>query len=142
MTDAGADITGVAGVIVWTDRFDAMLRFYRDTLGLEPRGVKAAFANFAWGDFRLAVAAHDGVRGPARDPLRVMVNLAVADIHAAHERLAFLEGEVERLGREVERLDEAGRFTQKLLADRQGPDGLLPGSGAPRRRRPGNEPGA
>lgn len=88
MTDAGADITGVAGVIVWTDRFDAMLRFYRDTLGLEPRGVKASFANFAWGGFRLSVAAHDGVRGPARDPLRVMINLAVADIHAAHRRLA------------------------------------------------------
>ena len=88
MTDAGADITGVAGVIVWTDRFDAMLRFYRDTLGLEPRGVKASFANFAWGGFRLSVAAHDGVRGPARDPLRVMLNLAVADIHAAHRRLA------------------------------------------------------
>lgn len=87
MTDAGADITGVAGVIVWTDRFDAMLRFYRDTLGLEPRGVKASFANFAWGGFRLSVAAHDGVRGPARDPLRVMVNLSVADIHAAHRRL-------------------------------------------------------
>lgn len=88
MTDAGADITGVAGVIVWTDRFDAMLRFYRDTLGLEPRGVKASFANFAWGGFRLSVAAHDGVRGPARDPLRVMINLAVADIHAVHGRLA------------------------------------------------------
>lgn len=68
-------------------------------------------------------------------------NFAGGD-RAAHERLAFLEGEVERLGREVERLDEAGRFTQKLLADRQGPDGLLPGSGTPRRRRPGNEPGA
>ena len=88
MTDAGAGITGVAGVIVWTDRFDAMLRFYRDTLGLEPRGVKASFANFAWGGFRLSVAAHDGVRGPARDPLRVMLNLAVADIHAVHGRLA------------------------------------------------------
>lgn len=38
---------------------------------------------------------------------------------AAQERLAFLEGEVERLGREVERLDEEGRFMQKLLAHRQ-----------------------
>lgn len=88
MTDAGGAVTGVAGVIVWTDRFGEMLRFYRDTLGLEPRGVKAAFANFAWGDFRLSVAAHDGVRGRARDPLRVMINFAVADVHAAHERLA------------------------------------------------------
>lgn len=34
-----------------------------------------------------------------------------------HERLAFLEAEVERLGAEVERLDEENRFFQKLLAD-------------------------
>lgn len=49
---------------------------------------------------------------------------------AAHERLAFLEGEVERLGREVERLDEEGRFTQKLLADRQEPRAFPPGDQA------------
>ena len=84
----GAGIAGVAGVIIWTDRFAEMLRFYRDVLGLEPRGEKAAFANFEWGGFRLSIAAHDEVRGPARDPLRVMVNFAVADIAAAHRRLS------------------------------------------------------
>jgi len=35
-----------------------------------------------------------------------------------HERLAFLETEVERLGGEVERLDEENRFFQKLIAGR------------------------
>lgn len=34
------------------------------------------------------------------------------------ERLAFLESEVERLAAEVERLDEEGRFFQKLLEER------------------------
>lgn len=34
------------------------------------------------------------------------------------ERLAFLESEVERLASEVERLDEEGRFFQKLLEER------------------------
>ena len=57
-------------------------------------------------------------------------NFAGGD-RAAHERLGFLEGEVERLGREVERLDEEGRFMQKLLADRQEPDTLPPSGEAP-----------
>lgn len=134
MTHTGADITGVAGVIVWTDRFDAMLRFYRDTLGLEPRGVKAAFANFAWGDFRLAVAAHDGVRGPARDPLRVMVNLAVADIHAAHERLSARgvvfsrPPERERWGGWVATFADPDGNTLQLLQQAP-PDGQTSGQG-------------
>ena len=45
----------------------------------------------------------------------------------SHERLAHLEGEVERLGREVERLDEEGRFLQKLLAGRTRDDAQPPG---------------
>jgi hypothetical protein len=35
------------------------------------------------------------------------------------ERLAFLEGEVERLTNEIQRLDEQGEFVQKLLTERQ-----------------------
>lgn len=34
------------------------------------------------------------------------------------ERVSYLEGEVDRLSSEVERLDEEGRFLQKLLEDR------------------------
>lgn len=49
------------------------------------------------------------------------------------ERLAFLEGEVERLASEVERLDEEGRFLQKLLEERHPDDErkLLPGEDGP-----------
>ena len=90
MTSAGSDrsaIEGVAGVIVWTGDFPRMLRFYRDTLGLTPLHVKPAFVNFEWGDFRLSVAAHQDVSGRSADPLRVMINLTVSDIHAVCERL-------------------------------------------------------
>ena len=38
------------------------------------------------------------------------------------ERLAFLESEVERLAAEVDRLDEEGRFLQKLLEERGSQD--------------------
>ena len=84
-----ATIEGLAGVLIWTetDRFPAMARFYRDTLGLTPRSAKPDFINFDWSGVRLSVGVHDRVRGVSREPLRVMVNLTVADIHTAHERL-------------------------------------------------------
>jgi predicted enzyme related to lactoylglutathione lyase len=86
---AEAAIHGLAGVLIWTEagRFEEMARFYRDRLGLTPRTSKPDFINFDWGGVRLSVSVHDGVRGPSRDPLRIMVNLAVVDIRAAHERL-------------------------------------------------------
>ena len=82
-------VQGIAGVLIWTDaeRFDAMARFYRDTLGLVPRTSKADFINFDWAGVRLSVSVHDRVHGPSREPFRIMVNLAVDDIRAAHARL-------------------------------------------------------
>jgi hypothetical protein len=49
------------------------------------------------------------------------------------ERLTFLEGEIERLASEVERLDEEGRFLQRLLEERHPDDErkLLPGEDGP-----------
>ena len=83
-------ITGLAGVLVWTEteRFGAMARFYRDTLGLTPRSAKGDFINFDWAGVRLSVGVHDRVRGASRDPLRVMIHLTVDDIRAVHARLA------------------------------------------------------
>jgi predicted enzyme related to lactoylglutathione lyase len=87
-TATGA-IHGLAGVLIWTEagRFPALVRFYREALGLVPRTVKADFVSFDWAGVRLSVSVHDGVQGPSRDPLRVMVNLAVDDIEAVHRRL-------------------------------------------------------
>jgi hypothetical protein len=42
---------------------------------------------------------------------------APSDVTA--ERIAFLEGEVERLSIEIQRLDEQGEFVHKLLTERQ-----------------------
>ena len=86
---AGA-IRGLAGVLIWTEaeRFPAMAMFYRDRLGLTPRTSKPDFINFDWGGVRLSVSIHDRVSGGSRDPFRIMVNLVVDDIGAAHARLA------------------------------------------------------
>lgn len=42
------------------------------------------------------------------------------------ERLMYLEGEVERLSKEVGRLDDESAFLQKLLEERPGNHGSLP----------------
>lgn len=82
-------VTGLAGVLVWTTvaRFETMEHFYLDLLGLAPRTRREHFVNFDLGPQRLTVTVHSEVRGPATDPLHVMVNLAVDDITATHERL-------------------------------------------------------
>jgi predicted enzyme related to lactoylglutathione lyase len=82
-------IQGLAGVLIWTERerFDAMARFYRERLGLTPRTSKPDFINFDWGGVRLSVSVHDRVSGASRDPLRIMINLAVDDIRTVHARL-------------------------------------------------------
>lgn len=84
-------ITGLAGVLVWTspERWPAMDRFYIDVLGLTPRTRRTGFVNVELGGAqRLTITTHDGVAGPSRDPLRLMVNLEVDDIAAEHARLA------------------------------------------------------
>lgn len=42
------------------------------------------------------------------------------------ERIRYLEGEVDRLGEEVERLSDESQFLHKLLADRPKEHGTLP----------------
>ncbi|MQC27628.1 MAG: VOC family protein [Chloroflexi bacterium] len=85
-----ASISGLAGVLVWTDaeRFPAMRDFYVHTLGLQPRSDRTHFVNFEWGTTRLTISVHREVSGPTREPLRLMLNLTVPDIAAAHARLA------------------------------------------------------
>ena len=48
---------------------------------------------------------------------------------SAAERIAFLEGEVERLSGEIQRLDEESEFVRKLLTERRQEQGaaLPPG---------------
>ena len=43
------------------------------------------------------------------------------------DRMAFLEGEVERLATDLKRLDDESQFLHKLLAERPKPDALPSG---------------
>jgi catechol 2,3-dioxygenase-like lactoylglutathione lyase family enzyme len=86
-------VTGLAGVIVFTsaERHPMLRDFYVDTLGLRPLADRPGFVNFEWGPVRLTVSVHDRVEGESRDPLRVMINLAIDDLDAAHDRLRALD---------------------------------------------------
>lgn len=83
-------ITGVVGITLWTDDLARMLRFYRDTLRLPLHSYheNEGFAAFALGEVRFNIGRHAQVRGPARDPLRIMPHLGVSDIHTEYARLA------------------------------------------------------
>lgn len=80
-------IDALAGVIIWTDQLLPMAAFYRDVLRLPLHSERPHFFAFQLGAARLSVGAHSDVHGPAKEPVRVTVNLGVTDIHAAWREL-------------------------------------------------------
>jgi predicted enzyme related to lactoylglutathione lyase len=80
-------IQGVAGVILWTEDLERLSTFYQETLGLKPHSMRPDFVAFSFGDVRLSLGTHSEVAGLNRDPYRIMVNLAVDDIHAVARNL-------------------------------------------------------
>ena len=80
-------IEGVVGITIWTDNLDRLLSFYRDTLGMTPHSVSENWVAFTFGDMRLNLGLHDQVKGPTREPYRIMINLGVEDIHKEHQRM-------------------------------------------------------
>ena len=78
---------GMVGVIIWTEDLDRLLPFYRDVLGFQPHSQHDDFIAFRFGDMRLSIGKHDGVKGRSREPHRIMINLGTRDIHAEYQRL-------------------------------------------------------
>ena len=78
-----------AGIIIWTEpnRFEVLVDFYVRTLGMTPTSRRVGHVAFSQEGFRLILGVHDEVAGRNADPLRIMVNLAVANIHEAVARL-------------------------------------------------------
>ena len=80
-------IRGIAGVIIWTANVERLGGFYRDVLDMKPVSQRDGFMAFQFGDTRLSISDHSEVDDGPKDPLRIMVNLAVDDIHSAYQRL-------------------------------------------------------
>lgn len=82
-------VTDLTGVLIHTtlERHASMRAFYVEALGLTPRSDRDGFVNFEFGDRRLTITLHDGVRGRAREPVRIMINFEVDDIDRTYEAL-------------------------------------------------------
>lgn len=124
-------VTDLGGVIVWTsaDRHPGLAVFYRDLLGLPIRTEREGFIEFEWHGRRLIVAVHSEVAGPARDALRIMINLVVEGLDDLYGRLRasgvdFLRPpETESWGGRIATLtDPDGNVVQllEMAADRAG----------------------
>lgn len=82
-------IDAVVGITLWTDDLERLYRFYNGLLGLPLHSHHGDFIALQLGDtMRFNLGLHRRVAGPAQDPYRIMPHLSVADIHAAHRRLA------------------------------------------------------
>ena len=79
-------LSGLHSVLIWSEDVKRLIPFYRDVLGLKPLIETEQFAVFP--EVGLRIGTHSEVRGPARDPNRVMVNFRVEDCQAEYERLA------------------------------------------------------
>lgn len=80
-------IDGIAGIVIWTDNLARMTAFYRDTLRFPVHSERPYFVAFEWGAMRFSIGLHSEISGAARDPRRLMINLATSDIRALHARL-------------------------------------------------------
>ena len=80
-------ITGVVGVIIWTNDLDKLLDFYINTLGLEPHSAQTDFVSFRWDGIRLGIGQHSEIEDCIEDRYRVMVNFGVDDIHREYDVL-------------------------------------------------------
>ena len=75
-------------VMIGTDNLPRLAAFYRDVVGLKPQMEDGNFVVFEGeGGAQLALGAHSEVKGPAKDPDRVIVDFQVDDCQAEYERL-------------------------------------------------------
>jgi predicted enzyme related to lactoylglutathione lyase len=66
---------------------EALIRFYEEVVGMEPRSDIGPGAFAAGGEFALIIEAHANVRGQAKEPARVLLNLMVDDAASEQRRL-------------------------------------------------------
>ena len=109
--------TRIHSVIIWTEDLPRLTAFYRDVIGLQPEMEAEGFVMFQGaGGAQLALGSHSEVKGAAKDPYRVMVDLAVDDCQAEYERLK---------GQGVEFIRPPSQDEGAIIATLSDPDGNL-----------------
>ncbi len=82
-------IQDIIGVNIFTTQLQEMAAFYRDVVGLEQHSDHGELITFdVRPGLRLNIGRHSQIwTEEALDPFRIMINLGVDDIHAAHARM-------------------------------------------------------
>lgn len=74
-------VSGIIGIIIWTEHVDTLVDFYSNALNLKPYRIHEQFVAFKFGSTRLNIGFHKEVQGHTKDPYRIMINLATDSIH-------------------------------------------------------------
>ena len=80
-------ISGLAGVIIWSESIDKLVNFYHNVLDFPIHSVRSNFVAFSFGDVRLSIGQHSGIQGFAKAPNRIMLNLATDNIQSTYAHL-------------------------------------------------------
>ncbi len=80
-------LKAVGAVLFHSEHPQRLVRFYRDVLGLQASFGGEDGAEFRLGDVRIGLWQHSEIRGPAREPNRVILNFVVDDIVAEYQLL-------------------------------------------------------
>ena len=78
-------------ILIWSENPDELMKFYRDTLGLE-LALKLDLPNdygyaFKVGDNMLWIGKHSEIKGKNKDKFRHIFNLYVEDVFEWYEKL-------------------------------------------------------
>ena len=80
-------ISEIAGAVIWTDNFDAMVDFYSYLVTPKTYTKHNNFVSFKLGNTKLGIGKHSKIAGKSFDPYRLMIHFDVDDIHYEYRRL-------------------------------------------------------
>lgn len=78
----------VGAVLFHSEHPSRLVHFYQEVLGLTPVFGGEDGAEFRLGGVRIGLWQHSAIRGPARDPDRIILNFLVDDCGAAYQALS------------------------------------------------------
>ena len=108
----------VVSLHICTERPQALGKFYRELLDMEPAWSSDEMIGFVIGNFRLEIMGHSEVSGLNQQPQRLFFDLQVDDVRAEFERIMGLGATAVQAPYDY--ADEEVRFTLATLADIDG----------------------
>ncbi|MBH60152.1 MAG: hypothetical protein CL907_03185 [Dehalococcoidia bacterium] len=109
------------GVIIWTEKLENLLGFYKLIFNSKVSKKKDTSAYFIRDNFKFYIAEHSEVSGNSKDPNRIIFNLETDDIELEYNRLSnagvtFLRSpEIEKWGGKVATFEDPEKNRVNLI---------------------------